>query len=286
MSDTSHLISFLVYLASVPIVIYGLLRAQKGQLRGWQSVAKELGLRDVEWEGGFWKAPLAKLSGLTARRTVSFEVVQKSKNVYYTLITVDGGSGISLESEASTNFLGKAFRARELEIGDEPFDAEVLIHGAPERVRAHLDVETRRIVLRMLKGHIELPGHSPLTIRGTVSLVEGTLHAVLPHSPQPPTTQEVGDAARALLVLADRFDRPTNLPARLAATIEHEPLWRVRLQGLQALTTKFADDPATAAAVKHALDDSRDEVRTYASTIAAIDGVIPSATGDTPATPV
>src|SRR5262245_30060738 len=117
-----HTFRLIGYLVTAPIVIYSLLKAQKGRLNRWQAAAKELGLREVQFEGGFWKAPLAMLSGLTARHTVGFEVIQKGKSVYYTVVSVDGEPGVSLESEASTSFLGKAFRARELEIGDEIFD--------------------------------------------------------------------------------------------------------------------------------------------------------------------
>jgi HEAT repeat protein len=69
----------------------------------------------------------------------------------------------------------------------------------------------------------------------------------------------------ALLALAERFDRPANLAARLARSIENEPHWRVRLQGLQLLSTSYPNDPSTQEALRHALADEQEEVRLHAA---------------------
>lgn len=262
--DTIRLLLDALYIASVPFTIYGIRRAQGSQMRDWRALTKDLGLRDVEAKASFWSAPCARLAGRLGPRYVILETIQRAKNDYVTLLSVGGNSGVSLESEESAGARGKALARGELEIGDPEFDAKVAIHGSPERVRALLDVETRRIVLRMLGGHVEVPGGPRCTFPGTVSLVDGGLHALFPLS-QRPTSEDLGRLLRALLALAERFDRPRDPAVRLASSIEREPLWRVRLESLKLLATAFPDSEATATTLRHALADEHDEVRLFAS---------------------
>jgi len=249
-------------LLALPFMIRAQRRAREAQVRRWRSVAERLGLRELESATPFAGNP--RLTGRAERRRVQFERYTQGKYLSFTQVTVEGNSGITLRREGSTiatNGRGE----REIELGDDDFDAEVEVHGAPERVRALLDAETRVIVRRMLGGLLELPGRPPVTIRGTVVLADGELRALFAEQPTPPTPRELSEGLGALLALAERFQRPANVAQRLASSIEHEPQWPVRLRGLELLSTSYPNDPATVAASRHALADELAEVRLQAA---------------------
>jgi hypothetical protein len=236
-------------------------RARAAQLRLWTSVADRLGLSDVHPELPPFAEPV--LTGRSDRRRVRITRVQRGKGAYATVVTIDGNSGVSLTFERKEDLLTRPLlgrREREIDLGDESFDARVEVHGAPERVRALLDVGTRGIVLRMLDGLLAVPGQRGVPIRGFATLVDGHLCVELAEQPEPPTHRELHDAVAAQLALADRFQQPTDVAARLAANLEQEPLWQVRLQGLQLLATSYPTRPSTLAALRHALADERQEV--------------------------
>jgi HEAT repeat protein len=251
-------------------------RKRRAQMRIWQSVAERLGLREVTAEQPLLGEP--RLRGRAERRRVRFDRLRVGKRSSFTRLTVEGSSGITLRPERpkdllSQDLLSLGRREREIELGDEVFDAAVEVRGAPERVRALLDVETRAAVLGMLSGQIHRPGQRPLVVRGRVELVDGELTAVLDEQPAPPTHRELFDAVEALLALAARFAGPAGVAGRLAATVASEPMWRVRLQGLQVLATSFPDHPSTLPALRHALADERPEVALDAALLLGEEGV-------------
>jgi hypothetical protein len=248
---------------ALPFKIHSDQLARRKQLAGWQRVAQRLGLQAVEHEMPLWGNP--RLSGRAGRHRITFERVQQEKDTYITRVKVEGNSGITLRSEGSTSVLAKMLDEREIELGDQTFDDEVLVHGAPDRVRALLDAETRRLVSHMLKGHLMLPDRRPVSIAGSVTLVDGDLDAAIAERPHPPEPEHLYEVAGALLALAERFERPADVAARLASAVEREPLWRVRLQGLVLLSTSYPKDPATAAALRRALADDHAEVRLQAA---------------------
>ena len=252
-------------------------RRRRAQVRIWQSVAERLGLREVTAEHPLVSEP--RLTGRADRRRVRFGRFKVGKRSSFTRLTVESGSGLTLRAERPNDLLSQDLlsigrrREREVELGDEVFDAAVEVRGAPERVRALLDAETRAAVLGMLGGQIHRPGQRPLVLRGRVELVDGELTAVLDEQPEPPTHRELFDAVEALLALAARFQAAGDVAGRLAATVAREPLWRVRLQGLQLLATSFPDDPATLPALRHALGDERPEVALDAALLLGEEGV-------------
>ena len=242
---------------AAPFVIRADLQRRKQRLDGMQFVVDRLGLSEVSI------APW-RLIARHGHHRVCIEQARGEGKVPITLVTVEGNSGITLRPEPK-NPRQKMRGEREIELGDEGFDTAVEVHGAPDRVRALLDVETRAIVMGMLGGLLAVPGGRPLSINGRAELVHGDLHARLDVTPRFPTAAELADALGALLAIAERFDRPANLPGRLASSIANEPEWRVRLQGLQMLSTNYPNDPATQDALRHALLDEREEVRLHAA---------------------
>jgi HEAT repeat protein len=234
-------------------------KVRRARVELWMAVAEGLGLT---WIDG--AAPLvgkARLEAKAGRTKVSFERYKANK-VALTTVAVQGNSGISLLREELAT---PALKKRELELGDETFDAAVNIHGGPERVRAILDAETRRIAMRMLNGLLDVEGERPVWTRAAMSLSEGELRAVFDERPEPPTQDELAETLAAMLSLVKRFQRPADLAARLSATVENEPLWRVRLRGLELLSVSYPKHPATLGALRHALADEHPEVRLHAA---------------------
>ena len=263
--EVVFLIVFGVAVAAMPFMLYAERRARRAQLQQWRSVAETLGLQEVEAR----LSPVGpRLSGRAGRRRVSFERALKDRNVLVTRVTVSGDSGISLRLEATRGGVEKwlgQLDEREIELGDDPFDAEVEVRGAVDRVRALLDAETRTLVRRMLHSRLEAPGRRAVSIRGSAWLEHGDFHAELLEDPTPPLPSELAEAAGALLAIAELFEGPANVPERLAGNIEREPQWRVRLRGLELLATSYPNDRATTAALRRGLDDDVPEVRLQAA---------------------
>ena len=261
--DLIPLVPLVLPFVAVPATLAFARRARRKQVREWEEVARRLGLRDVKSE-----VPLAAdawLAGRSGARTVRIDSYRTKHHGSFVRIAVAGNSGVSLRPERDWGMLGRPFRPREVEVGDSTFDHDVEIHGAPDRVRALLDVETRGVVLRMFAGILPRPeGGLPLTMRGKVTLDDGDLVAVLPDR-APRSPEDVYLCAQALLALAPRFQLPSNVPERLAAALAKEPVWRVRLQGLQLLATSYPKDRGTLAALRQALGDEREDIRVQAA---------------------
>jgi HEAT repeat protein len=256
------LFPYVILAVGAPFVIRAERRRRKERMDTLQWVAERLSLQEVDI-----RAPAMGTARLVARsgrhRIHIGHAMQANQKVPLTIVTVEGNSGITLKPEPA-NPLTKAIGEREIELGDETFDAAVWVLGAPERVRAVLDAETRGVVLRMLTGTLVVPGRRPIPVPAGVTLDHGHLRAAFPDRASP-TAVEIADALGALLALAPRFERPTNVAARLASTIAVEPEWRVRLQALQLLSTSYPSHPSTAEALRAALTDERAEVRLHAA---------------------
>lgn len=272
----------LPYAGGLLALLYGAhLQQRRGlaRLRTWRSVAERIGLRVAEAEASVFRP--AFLEARDEGRKARFEHRPGGKKVSYTWITVSGDSGLTLQPERSQSqsFLTRDLRdlgrreEPEIELGDETFDAAVEVRGAPERVRALLDADTRAVVLAMLAGTLHVTGRRPLPLRGSVEMVDGNLRAVLDDQPSPPTPQELRDTLLALFDLAERFRPPREVAARLAASLAGEPIWQVRLHGLRLLATSFPDHAATPTALRRALDDEHPEVVIDAALLIGQEGI-------------
>jgi hypothetical protein len=260
--DPVSIVHIVVTLAMVPLSIAAARRANRARLAAWREVAERLGLREVEASKSLLAAPFVE--GWLGSRRIRLDRRQEGKSRSFTRLLVGGSSGVTLVPESGVGAL-TGRRQPEIEIGDLTFDQAVEVHGAPDRVRAVLDVETRGVVLRMLAGRVPLPGQRWLTLVVPVRLVEGALEVELPEDPTVPGADDLHRLAVALIDLSRRFHLTGSVADRLAATVASEPEWRVRLQGLQLLSTSYPNDPATASALRQALADERPEVRLHAA---------------------
>src|SRR5688500_10898767 len=162
--EWAFLLPYAVAALTVPFGIHFEKRRRRAQVRTWHSVAERVGLRVLSSE-----VPLVGEPHLVARADrlrVRFDRRRLGKNTSYTWVTVDGGSGLTLGPERRKDFLSQDLFAigreeREIELGDELFDAAVEVRGAPDRVRALLDAETRAVVLAMLDGRVPGPAGRP-----------------------------------------------------------------------------------------------------------------------------
>jgi hypothetical protein len=244
------------------LALAGLLRRRRAleSLRPWQRAAKKAGLRDIEAHAPLFRVPHLVGRDL-AHRQVHIERHENQRRHEVTRVLVAGNSGISLHA---ARWITTGERRREIELGDERFDDHVWVHGPPEIVRALLDAETRDIVRRLLGGRLELPGRRPLAV-SDVAMANGELSVTLVEHTTPPSVHKLEEAIETLLELAQRLERPPEVASRLAANLEHEPQWRVRLRGLELLATNYPNDPATIAAMRHGLRDRHAAVQLQAA---------------------
>lgn len=270
----------------VPVAAYGAVLALAGllrrrraleSLRPWQRAAKKVGLRGIEAHAPLFRVPHLVGRDLAHRR-VHIERHENQHRHAVTRVLVAGNSGISLHP---ARWHTTAERRRD-ELGDERFDDHVWVHGPPEIVRALLDAETRDIVRHLLGGRLEMPGRRPLAV-SEAAMANGELSVTLVEHTTPPSVHKLEEAIETLLELAQRLERPPEVASRLAANLEHEPHWRVRLRGLEVLATNYPTDPATISAMRHGLRDQHPTVRLQAAVTLGEEGrdtLLAIATGD------
>jgi hypothetical protein len=245
-------------------------RAQgKKSLEVWRTVIDQLGLSETAAAASmFGKTFLEAREG---RRRVRIERFRVGKRSWFTRVVVEGTSGISLEREDGrsllTTPLGELGGAAEpeVELGDEAFDDAVYVRGPEDRVRARLDAETRRIVLRMMDGWLAIPGRRAVKATGGAKMVDGNLEATIVERDGGPTEEELLAFVDALLSIAARFHGPVDTAARLAANFEGEPRWRVRLRSLELLAASYPETSGTREVLRRALGDAAPEVRLRAA---------------------
>ena len=135
--------------------------------------------------------------------------------------------------------------AREVEIGDEPFDAAFSCAGPTLLVCALLDAKTRALLSR-----VNALG-SP-TIAGSEIRAETS-------------DQQVSSLLPLLLELRKRFAEPVDVAGSLAENARLDPVEGVRLRNLLLLARGFASDPRAAAALRTACSDPSPEIRLRAA---------------------
>jgi hypothetical protein len=243
---------------SVPIGAYVALRERLARRAAWVEAAHGAGLRDVEPETAWWSFHV--LTAHSGPYRVHIEEF-RNRSERGQRIVIDGDFGIGLRPEGMMTAVEKAVRAREIEIGDEEFDREVYMQGDPGRLRAALDVRTRRLVRDLLRGPIATPG-GLVFVRVTVREGAVTAETGLKN-------QEVrvlfGGVLERLLDLARRLERPPDVPARLLENMADEREWGVRMASLRYLARDHPHHPATRRAMERALDDERQEVQLQAA---------------------
>lgn len=207
----------------------------------------------MEASGGLGWTKLGARSGALR---VRFEEYQRGKHNRGTRVTIEHPGrhfGLTLRPESFGTALGKLLlAAREIEIGDELFDAAFYVDGVPARVRAALDAETRRL-LGVLNGRTRLAVANDEFQAELREESHTTLNAELPR-----VLGMMLDVGRCLTLSLDAGKR-------LADSVRRDPEPAVRLQNLMCLIREFAEHPAAPDALRAALADRSSEIRIRAA---------------------
>lgn len=184
-----------------------------------------------------------------------------------TLVTIEAPDGglvaLTLQPETASTARAKKRGAREIETGDEEFDADFFVTGPATAVRAVLDSETRRLLSSLLV-EVDLQMANG-TLKGRIPLVAASL------GPGPPDPL-LPRALPLMLAAARRLVRPADLPAALARNARVDPQPGIRLQNLMSLLREYPDSSVTPAALRAGCDDASDEVRVRAATALGAEG--------------
>jgi hypothetical protein len=125
---------------------------------------------------------------------------------------------------------------REIEIGDEYFDAEFFIGGSAQLVFALLDAEMRRLLV-------------DVKARGRLEISSGQVQSILSKD------EDIPDVLPLLLDICKRFAPTLEIPSRLAENANQDPEPGVRLQNLLLLIRELPNDPGTPEVLRRACSD-------------------------------
>lgn len=244
-------------------IIFGLKRRSDRRLGvtvAWRQRAEDCGLTDIQTGSRFLFRGF--LTGRRGRHAVRVERFKRGKSREGTRVIVGGlTEGLSLKREGLGATIEKAMGSREVDCGDEAFDAEVFVQGPASLVRALLDAETRQLVRALFGGHVSTKLSAPRTVEASISVAYGELHAEFPDRFMGSWDEPHTDTLQSLLALAERLAPLGTLEQRLGAIAKEDPHPRVRGQALATLEREYPSAAATREAMAHAADDADPEVR-------------------------
>jgi HEAT repeat protein len=228
-----------------------------GRVGVWAAAARAAGLDDVRLTGTYRVA-----NAVTARagpHRVRIEGHYEDRSVAGTVVVVDSKCGLTLRPETVVSGIEKAVGPPELQIGDEAFDREVYVRGAPLVLRAVLDRDTRRLVRGLVRsdGAIGVP-------RGQVSIRDGEIRWTFAEQNAVFIERDIVRGMKVLVDAADRLACPATAE-KLADNLAHDPEWRVRANIVALLAETFPNDPVTHTALVAACADERAEVQLAAA---------------------
>ena len=178
------------------------------------------------------------------------------------VIAITGLAELSLVTEGVEASLSRSVSGVEIHVGDPVFDDALWVRGPEAVVRAVLDAETRRLVLSLFVGRVEvLDQDTSRMFDGTVSVGSGVLRVEALNVISAP--KWFGESLLGFLDVARRLARPADVPGRLAANARNDPLPEVRLENLQVLIAEYPGRPATVGTLRSALDDSHPDIRLW-----------------------
>ena len=229
-------------------------RASRARHESWTRAARECELVPVHG-GMYTTGPSHPQPDLR----VQLSVWSDGENTIGTIFVVEaidrGIVTVTLRPETTATARAKRRGAREIETGDEAFDAAFYVTGPSTPVRAVLDDETRGLL-------------ASLRTEAGLEVVDGELRGRVRDRSDPslPSTLPIALAA------AHRLRRPPDVPAALARNARSDPQPRVRLENLLALVREYPESEVTKAAMRAACDDANDEVRVRAATALGQEG--------------
>jgi hypothetical protein len=219
----------------------------------WSDAARASGATkvDTKWVDGRWM-----MSGSWAcpaclrpwhRLRFQIEEVRRQR----VRVVVSGGERplqeLSIRPEDVRTALAKLRPAgREIEVGDDAFDAAFYVGGTPVQVHALLDAPTRRDLL-------ELGVEGPVEVRSGELRVELHVYALY-------------RAMQLLRRCAERMTRPLGIAAHLAANACCDPEDQVRFYNLLVLVRELRGLDITSETLQKACSDPHPEIRLRAAT--------------------
>lgn len=235
-------------------------RGDRGSLQNWRDDARDCGLTDLEPSAVFRRG--TALTGKSGDLRVRFEWYERADGEAGTQVLVDGPAlvPLSLRREGLGMYLENRFAPREIEVGDEAFDAQFYVRGPHMLVRAVLDGETRR-------------QFSALLVEANLEISNGQLQAEIPQSRgQRLPDARVSRVLALVLVAARRLHQPADVVQRLADNARIDAWGGVRLLNLLTLANECPHEPATRVALRRACVDQSDEIRVRAAILLGEDG--------------
>jgi HEAT repeat protein len=211
-------------------------RRLRSRLQLWQEVAASCGLSEVE-SYSVWNLYLV-LKAQAGLAGVWIGSYGKKTRVGIRFSGPPGFKELKISRETS------APAAREIEVGDEPFDRAFFVEGPVRLACALLDAETRRLLLSLnAEGHLAIAGE-----RLEVVTSDSQLPRIFP----------------LLLNLCRRFARPVDLEQHLADNAFRDPEPGVRLRNL-LLLIREPGDARTIEVLRTACADASPQVRLRAA---------------------
>jgi HEAT repeat protein len=262
------MIEILVSILSMALGVAYLRSEKRRSIQAWCDAAREAGLEDVAGAGSFFSTRILS-ARKGSRRVFVVDLRPRMENPMdgsqRVRLTIEGSPGITLRAEDMVREFERYTGPRETELGDVAFDREVYVHGTPERLRAALDSETRRILRPLLKGRIAAAGAPAASIWAGVTIRDGDIVAEFGANETAQLRRHFPAALKTLLEAASCLAPPENLATRIIENTREEPEWQVRLENVRLLAHQFARHPATPEALQRACHDEDQEVQLEAA---------------------
>jgi len=221
----------------------------------YRTAARAAGLTGVEVS----RHRLMDTSSLLRARAglVTVEITTRlhvGKRGQRSVITLGGLAGLSLGKEGIRTSVSRQLGALEIQVGDPRFDDTLFVRGPEPLVRAILDSETRRLTVQVFEGRIEvLDADTTRLLESVVTVRSGVLRVEAVNVIASP--RWLGECLRGLLDVARRLAHPADIPGRLAANGQADPLSEVRLANLRTLLAEYRGLPGTLRVLRSALND-------------------------------
>jgi HEAT repeat protein len=221
-------------------------RTAIGEALGLTSVRAPLGKAYIEGE---FEGFRVRLESITPANSLRYEepIPMRWRGDRVTVLAADRiAHDIEMQAESRRTRAESRRKRREIEIGDERFDAGVSVRGPELLLRALLDASTRSLV----HDFVARGGH----------VTQGDLCAESSSDETPPIA-----LLRQAVSIARRLLPPVDLRTRLGDIVRQDPLPEVRTRALGALAGRFGDDEGVRAVCREALTSADAELRLTAA---------------------
>jgi hypothetical protein len=194
-------------------------------------------------------------------------------------VTLVEVTGLPLElavvREGPAASMQKRLGTRELETGDPDFDEELFVLGPAVPLRAALDLETRRLLVRLFRGQVraDVGRAAAPSVVSSVLLRDGMLQGRVSARMGLSLREDVfGDIGRAFQETARRLALSGDPAPGLSRNAREDPVVQVRLRNLVALAREHPDHAVTKETLRAAAGDRHPEVRLEAGLALGDDG--------------